>query len=375
MSTALTLFDSPQLAIPDHLRDLNDDGNIGDRISVPSLGIEGKTWTISLNGEKMPMMKRDADGDEVPVSIMRVVVLDYQQRRGRAYYPGTYDPAKSTQPTCWSEDGVEPHPDVKEPVCGKCADCPMAAKGSKVTEQGKAAAACAQHRLLAVVPAFKMSMEPLRLKIPVTSDYDKENQNPQWFAFQQYRDFLKSRGVNHTAALVTKLKFDTSVAYPKILFSPDRWIEPDEKAIINPAVKSDHVRSLLDGTWTPAGVNGKRTKPADDEDEADPSEAALQAEARRVAAEREKAAKAKALAEAKAAETAKAEAEAAEKAKAAAAKPATSFVVEDDDDEDAPASARSAKGGKGAAAAAPAAVSDADLPSDVADLLSDWEDD
>ena len=353
MSTAMTLFDSNTLAIPEHLRDLNDDGNIDDRISIPSLGIEGKTWTISVNGEKTPLMKRDSDGDEVPLSVMRVVVLDFQKRRGRSYYPGAYDPTKAAQPTCWSEDGVAPHPSILEPQCKTCAECPMAAKGSKVTEQGKATAACAQHRLLAVVPAFKMDMEPLRLKIPVTSDYDKENTNPQWFAFQQYRDFLKARGVNHTATLVTKLKFDTSVAYPKILFSPDRWVEPAEKAVVNPAVKSDHVRSLLDGSWTPAGVNGKQN-PAPDEDDEDAVRAAAaeKAEKERIAAEA-KAAKAKAAKEAE---------------KAAAAKPTTAFVVDDDDD----VPAQSAKASE---PDADTTVTDADLPSDVADLLSDWDDD
>ena len=71
MSNALSLFDSPAFAIPAHLQDLNDEGNIADRQTTPSLSYEGKVWTISVNGEKTKLMKRDADGDEMPVAVMR----------------------------------------------------------------------------------------------------------------------------------------------------------------------------------------------------------------------------------------------------------------------------------------------------------------
>jgi hypothetical protein len=377
MSTALTLFDAKTVAIPDYLRDLNDEGNIPDKQTTPSLSFEGKVWTISLNGEKVPLMKRDADGDEIPVSVMRAVILGFNPRRGRSYYPGAYDPAKASQPTCWSDDGDKPHPSIAEPQSRTCAECPLAVKGSKVSEQGKAVAACSQHRIMAVVPAHKMDMEPLRMKIPVTSDYDKELDDPQWFAFQQYRDFLKARGVNHSAMVVTKMKFDPSVAYPKVVFSPDRFLTPDEVSFITPVVKSEAVTKLLAGTWTPAGVNGIPIATEADDDGAAiaaakakarvdaEAEAALQAEAKRAAdAKAAKAAKAKAKAEAEAAAAAaKAEAE----AKAKASKPSAAIIMDDDDEVIAPPRAAPAR------PAAPVAV-DPEIPADLKELLSDWDD-
>lgn len=286
MSNALTIFDSPQLAVPEHLRDtFGDEKNISDRVSVPSLSYEGKVWTISANGEKTKLVKRDSDGDEVPMAIMRVAVLDYAKRRGRAYYPGTYDPAKASAPECWSEDGVKPHESVAEPKCGTCDGCPMAVKGSKVTDSGKAVTACSQHRMVVVAPIGKLDM-PLRMKLAITSDWDKNNpelEKEGWFAFNNYTDFLRTRGINHTAQLVTKMKFDPNVAYPKVMFSPDRWLNEDEAAKVKPLLKSEQVTSLLGGTWTPAGVDGKKieepkpvakvaAKPAvdDDEEEAPP---------------------------------------------------------------------------------------------------------
>lgn len=365
MSNALSLFDSPAFAIPAHLQDLNDEGNIADRQTTPSLSYEGKVWTISVNGEKTKLMKRDADGDEMPVAVMRVVVLDYNQRKGRSYYEGAYDPSKASQPLCWSDDGIAPNAAVKEPKCATCEACPMAVKGSKVTEQGKAISACSQHRMLAVVPANRMDMEPLRLKLAVTSDYDKENELEAqgWFAFQQYRDFLKARGINHTAMLVTKMRFDPNTAYPKVLFSPDRWVEADEKPIINPKAKSDEVKKLLSGTWTPAGVDGKKLV-GDTEDGA------------------EQPANAKLSEQAKAKGPAKVEKPKAEKPKAQpqptldddddeitipkSAAPKSKTQIMDDDDGEVVV--------KSATKSAPPADA-GDLPDDVAALLDEWGDD
>lgn len=267
-SNALTMFD-PKAGLPAHVANFfgSDEGsNIENRQSVPSLSPEGKMWTISLNGDKTKLLKRNSDGDMEPVNIMRVVVLDYAKRRGRAYYEGTYDPGNVSAPICWSDDGIAPDASVQDKKSSKCDTCPLAAKGSKITDSGKAVTACSQHRMLAIVPANKLDFEPLRLKIAITSDFDKQSPDAEaqgWYAFSNYTDFLKSRGVQHTAAIVTKMKFDPNAAYPKIFFAADRWLEPAELAQVVPLTKADNVRALLGGTWTPAGVDGvKHDEPA-----------------------------------------------------------------------------------------------------------------
>lgn len=372
-NNALTLFDAPKLSLPSHVASFfEEESNIENRVTVPTLSYEGKVWTISINGEKTKLMKRNDDGDEEPMSVMRVVILDYAKRRGRAYYEGAYDPAKPGSPVCWSDDGVTPHASVKEPPCGKCQDCPMAVKGSKVTEQGKAVTACSQHRMIVVVPANKPDFPPLRMKLAITSDWDKNSPELEaqgWFAFQNYYQMLQGKGVQHTAALVTKMRFDPNTAYPKVMFSPDRWLENAELAQIAPVVKSDDVKSLLAGTWTPAGADGVKIEgkqPSTQMLDDDSDDTAAQEAAAAEKAKAEAAAKKKADAEAKAA--AKAAQEAAEAKAAANAKPATIIMDDDDDDvviEAKPVEKKEAK---------PAKVSN-DLPDDVADLLSEWGDD
>lgn len=367
----LALFDRPGLAVPDYVQEaFGDEKNITDRTSVPSLTYTGKVWTISKDGEKTKITKRDDDGDEIPVSVIRVVVLDYAKRRGRTYYEGSYDPDKPGAPLCWSEDGVKPHPSVTEPKCGTCEACPMAVKGSKVTEQGKAVAACSQHRMLVVAPIQKLDM-PLRLKLAITSDWDKQNaemEAQKWFAFSNYTDYLRANNLPHTAAVVTKMKFDPNQAYPKVMFQPDRWLSKEEADIVKPIIKSEEVQKLLGGTWTPAGADGKKiaapatTAPDDDEEEVAPPP---------------KKAAAKKAAPVEVEEDDDDAVVIVEPPKKAAAKKAV--VVEDDDEDVVVEPPKKPKGSsapkaepKKAAAKAAEPEGEGDVPDDVKALLDEW---
>lgn len=263
MSNDISVFDNARSsAVPARIaKFMETHNNLGvNRQTVPTLSYEGKQWTISLNGVRQTQTTTNADGDEIPVSIMRVVILEANKRRGRTYYQGEYDPANKGGPVCWSEDGVAPHTSCETPQATTCESCPWSVKGSKVNAQGKSIAACSQHRMIAVVPANRLDMPPLRMKLAITSDYDpsgaEESQN--WYAFNQYQKWMKSKTISHSAAIVTKMKFDPNVAYPKVLFSGDRWLSDAEMDTVDPLVTGDEVKGLLGGTWTPAGADGKR---------------------------------------------------------------------------------------------------------------------
>jgi hypothetical protein len=265
---AVTRFNpAGALAIPDHIASFfGEESNIEDRVTVPSLSYEGKVWTVSANGDKRKLTKVNDDGDEEAVGTMRVVILDYAKRRGRAFYEGTYDPAKPGKPVCWSEDGIKPHASVEAKQHGKCEGCPMSIKGSKVNDSGKSTAACSQHRMLAIVPANKLDFTPLRLKLSITSDWD--GQSPEleaqgWFAFSNFTAYLQKKGASHTAAFVTKMRFDPNVTWPKVMFAHDRWLDAKELEVIKPIVKSDEVKGLLAGTWTATGVDGEKIADSD----------------------------------------------------------------------------------------------------------------
>lgn len=377
MSNALAIFDN-KANLPDYLNDFFEEegGNIVERGSVPSLGIEGKVWEVSINGEKTKLIRANEDGDEVPVPIIRAVILAYTPERARNYYEGGYDPANVSQPKCWSNDGVHPDASIREPVSSACAKCPMSVKGSRINEQGKEVVACSQHRLLAVLPMFKkgvLSDQPLRLKLAITSLFDGQSPDLEkegWFAFENLLKFLRSKGIKHTAGIVVKLKFDPNVAYPKVIMSPEAPLPQELLAAVKPMLKDENVLKLIGNSWTPAGVDGKPVehKPAAEPAEDKAAKAAEEAKAKAEAAKQEKAAaaaKKKAEAEAKA----KAEAEAAEAAKKA------QQVAEDEEDFDISLPAKDAKPAKETKAkdtkvkAEPAN----DAKPNVADLLDEWD--
>jgi hypothetical protein len=102
-------------------------------------------------------------------------------------------------------------------------------------------------------------MPAFRMKLAITSLWDKtsdEHTAQKWFAFDNYIDYMRANNITNTAVVVTKMKFDPNVAYPKILFSGDRWLTPEELDVVRPRTTSDEVKKLISGTFTPASGDG-----------------------------------------------------------------------------------------------------------------------
>ena len=390
MAQELTTFaDRPALS-PKHSKFFEENKNIQDRQTVPSISYEGKKWTIVLNGEKRVVQKQDGDGDLVPVTTLKVVVLDQNPVRGRAYYEGAYNPEMVTMPRCWSDDSVTPSKFVSEPVSKNCANCPMSAKGSRKSDDPtkKDLVACSQHQFIAVVPAFDLNHEPLRMKLAITSIWDgknKANDEAGWFAFKNYTDFLRANGVDHTGLVVTKMKFDSSVGitYPKVLFARDRFLTDDDMDVLVPVIQSQKVKRLISTSWTPNGVDGVKqgaiSEPADD----DAADAAKDVTpkgptAEEIAAQKDAAEKAaRKAAKVEAARLAK---EAAEAAAKAADEDDDNMVITqaratvDADDEPVATKAKAETTKPKAKADKPAAAVPAGVPAGMAELLGKWGD-
>ena len=403
MAQELTTFaDRPALS-PKYSKFFEEHKNIQDRATVPSVSYEGKKWTLVLGGEKRVVQKRDADGDLVPVTTLKVVVLDQNPVRGRAYYEGAYNPETVSMPRCWSDDSITPSKFVPEPVSKNCANCPMSAKGSRKSDDPtkKELVACSQHQFIAVVPASDLNHEPLRMKLAITSIWDgknKANDEAGWFAFKNYTDFLRANGVDHTGLVVTKMKFDSSVGitYPKVLFARDRFLTDEDMEILVPVIQSEKVKHLISTSWTPNGVDGVKqgaiSGPADDEAASVAKDVTPKVNAEKIAAQvaaqleaSEKAARkaAKLAAAQAAADAAKAAAEAAAKAAeddddddSAVTTKARAKVDEDDDEpipSKAPVKLEKAKADKPKADKAAASVP-AGVPDGMAELLGKWGD-
>lgn len=322
-----------------------DESNIKEKISIPTLSIAGKKFSMKIGGETTVLTKVDAEtGEKMNLSFVNVVVVDQNPNRSRTYFAKAYVPGENQMPECYSSDGKTPDKDVKTPCAATCASCPNSVKGSRIKE-GREGYACETKKRLAVWPSAMLTKDlgipPLQLILPITSIWDKENKQNDaegWFAWDNYVDMLRGMGVTHTAQVLTRIKFDNS-EHPKLLFKAVRWLDDAEHAQFHEiekvkAVKnSDDVKKLLHGKLydedhpTPEAAKPALAAPKADDDEdgfggmgqvAGQAEAAAKAAAEKAAAEAATAKKAAAAAK-KAAEAEAAKAKtAAEPSKPAA---------------------------------------------------------
>ncbi len=366
MATQVIPFDAQSAVIPAYAEAaFGDSANIGPKASIPSLSFKGKVWRIAMGGEETVITRKNQDGEDEPTPIVKMVVLNFLKGRSRTYYEGAYEEGKAAAPRCSSIDGVKPDESISEPMSPTCAACPMSAKGSKVTDAGKATTACAQGKRLVVVPASKLDFQPLLLRLAPTSIWDKdnaENEAKGWYAWDQYVDWLRSKGVKNTAMVVTHIKFDQRVAYPKLLFKGAGWLD-DAGAKATAAIwNSEPVMDILNGKEFAEKKPEQTTGPAGDDDD----------EGEQVAAAPAAPAAAAPAAAAPAAKPKKPKAAPAAQAAPAAAAPAPTADDDDDDGGDyipATQASPAAAAAKPVEPAAPAAGG-----TGLGDLMAEWDD-
>lgn len=388
MSNIIPFVSTGVAEVPAHLAALFDgDSNIAPRFTINQLSYRGKIWRRIVEGEETVLTRvNNETGEEEPMPIVSLVILDQNRNRSRAFYAGSYEEGKNAAPDCYSGDGVTPDASVKEPCSETCATCPNAVKGSKITESGKQTTLCSPFKRIAVVPSQHVGQHPpMLLRIAQTSVWDKdnaENEAKGWYAYDQYVDMLRARGAKHTAVVETKVKFDMRTAYPKLLFSASRWLNPDEAAAAKQLLATDAV--AIKDILTGGGADGVMGTPAHAPaaDGADTAAAAPAAKAPKAT----KPAVDPAVAAAAAAAKVKADAKAARIAAAQAALEAA--AADDDDDNPAPAAAAAPKTTPKATKPAaqpqapepetPAATGTtvvSGAPSELGALLAGWDDD
>ena len=214
-----------------------DAGNIKEKISIPSLTIAGKKFTMKVDGEAKILTKTDTDtGELVNLQFVNVVVLDMNPDRSRTFFAKPYVPGESQMPECYSSDGRVPDKEIAQPQASTCAACPKSVKGSRIKD-GREGYACDSKKRLAVWPEAMLrnaalSIPPLQMVLPITSIWDKDNtQNDAegWFAWDNYVSDIRAKGVKHTAEIITRVKFDNT-EHPKLLFKAVRYLDDAEHA-------------------------------------------------------------------------------------------------------------------------------------------------
>lgn len=206
---------------------------VGPKFAV--ISVRGKVFRIKHEGNEQPIMIVH-QGQQYPAPFLDVVLVKANAVMSKTYYKDGFTETSDSPPDCWSEDGINPlSPMNQRPLvlgpdgvtgvpCTDCRTCPMNAFGSRVnTATGKGGKACADTRKVAITPAE----DPANLRygggmlfrVPAAS----------LGALAEYDRKLQAAGVPYFA-VVTRVTFDQTVAYPKLCFDVVRMITDAEAA-------------------------------------------------------------------------------------------------------------------------------------------------
>jgi len=204
------------------------------------VSIRGSKWRIKSQGEEHVVTNDDDD----PIPSIEVVMLKANKGVSKIFYEKKYTEGDDGSPTCFSVDGVAPDNSSEKKQAKNCAACKMNKWGSRMTEAGKKAKACADTRRVAIwlhTPCEGVDpSEPMLLRVPAASLADLHSYGTQ----------MQNKGYPYNA-LVTRLGFDHNASYPKLTFKPARPINEDEAAEVVRMFNSEttgHILSVSETT-------------------------------------------------------------------------------------------------------------------------------
>lgn len=252
MANEVATQSNTQVAFPANLAALfGGKSNLAPVDNTPSLTFKGKVFQVNVKGQHKQLL----DADDNPLPMVDVIVLGANRHRSRTYYPGTFTEGSTAAPLCSSYNGRTPAKEVEEPQATSCEVCEHAVKGSKITESGAATTACSLRQRLVVVPSDKPDFDALLLNLASTSTFDKEEPDAAkgWFSWTGYTKNLQARGVPHTAGVVTRIRFSSAEAFPKLQFKFAGIIDESIAETIAGRIDSDEVNVLLDKDYKSSG--------------------------------------------------------------------------------------------------------------------------
>jgi hypothetical protein len=213
-------------------------------IDYPRISIKGGRFRIVEGGAETVMDS----------STIEVVVVGASRLLTKQWYAKAWTPdAEAVAPDCFSLNGLRPDPASTSPQADMCAECEHNVWGSKITPQGTKIKACPDQKRIAVVaaddpsgPVYLLTITPAALT-----------------SWAQYSKKLKMHGVSPDL-LRTKVSFDTSASFPKLIFSNGDFNDAGTQATIDSVVDNDAVRHVLgdDDNGDVAEVPKPAAKPA-----------------------------------------------------------------------------------------------------------------
>jgi len=187
---------------------LNNNFADGIRDAFPILSIKGKVFRVRVNGEEQALLDPNT---RQPLPFLDVVLVNASPQLSKTYYAKGFVDGDMNPPDCWSLDSVTPDRSVANKMAPLCANCPMNAFGSRITDNGKQAKACQDARRVAVIMPHQLDGNEqmlMLLRVPQSS-----LKNLKVYAHMLERHQMEP------GACITRLAFDYQEAFPKLLFN------------------------------------------------------------------------------------------------------------------------------------------------------------
>jgi hypothetical protein len=223
--------------LPAYLKNQNVENLNGDLISTVSTGfpvvsIKGKIFAIVRGGDRTTMMNpKDPDS---PATAIEVVLLKGNKGVSKVYYAKGYQEGGEDQkPDCYSNEGVKPEDNSKNPQSKQCSTCAHNQWGSKIGDNGGKGKACQDSKRLAIAAAGLLN-DPYLLRVPPASIK----------ALSEYAAALQKRNL-HYSQVVTRIAFEAEAATPKLTFKAMGYLPEAAYNEVRAVVDTEVVASIL----------------------------------------------------------------------------------------------------------------------------------
>lgn len=179
---------------------------------------------VSIRGGVFRLLSEGKEVASIDERHLDVIIVKAAPKVSRQFYAAAYNPdAAAAAPDCTSSDGETPDSNAKAPQAASCATCPQNQAGSG---NGNSRACKYQHKL-AVVLESDPEGDVMQLILPAGSIFGKADGDKR--PLQAYARYLASQNPPiNPEQIVTRMKFDTSVESPTLVFQPARWLTDDE---------------------------------------------------------------------------------------------------------------------------------------------------
>lgn len=208
-------------------------------------GVQGGFGVVSFRSSKwrvvhkgVETLVRRPEPPHEPVASLEAVIVRGSKYISKTFYEKTFVDGEKAAPDCFSLNGVTPDVSAPKKQATTCAACPKGAYGSKTNPNGKPAKACSDGRRVAVVPLADIDNEafggPMLLRIPPTGLGE----------LQAYDAKMRAAGYK-LYQIATRISFDETTAYPRLVFSGIRPLTDEEAAKVVTLRQDARVERIL----------------------------------------------------------------------------------------------------------------------------------